>query len=170
MSLHAPSICNKVTNDTFPSVVEDQIIWQSVFEISVATVDKGPLILLPPLWQMLLWHRMSYATVILSGIISLCILHFSNHHKTHNPHWGRLNQSKSTSYVAFLSIQMLRSPIGENCHTGYGIFNCGSMKYNFLLQWNMPYPIWKCQTYGTAQISVLEVCVRAKTTPSFTFQ
>ena len=26
LSLHAPSICNKVTNDTFPSIAEDQII------------------------------------------------------------------------------------------------------------------------------------------------
>ena len=74
LSLHPPSICNKVTNDTFQSVVEDQIIWQSVFGISVATVYKGPLILLSPLWQMPPWHRMSYATVILSGIISLCTL------------------------------------------------------------------------------------------------
>ena len=51
----------------------DQIIWQSVFEISVATVYKGPLILLSPLWQMPPWQRMTYATVFLSGIISLCI-------------------------------------------------------------------------------------------------
>ena len=34
LSLHAPSICNKVTYDTFPSDAEDQIIGQSVFEIS----------------------------------------------------------------------------------------------------------------------------------------
>ena len=72
LSLHVPSICNKVTNDMFPNVAEDQIIWQRVLEISVATVYKGPLIQLSPQWQMPTWHRMSYATVILSGIISLC--------------------------------------------------------------------------------------------------
>ena len=41
----------EVTNNTFPSFVEDQISWQSVFEISITTVYKGPLIILSPLWQ-----------------------------------------------------------------------------------------------------------------------
>ena len=70
-ALHVHSTCNKVTNDMFPSVAEDQIIWQSVFEISIASVYKGPLILLSPLWHIPPWPRVSYATVILSGIISL---------------------------------------------------------------------------------------------------
>ena len=51
--------------------MEDQIIWQSLFEILIVTVYKGPLILLFLLWQMQTWHRVSYATVILSDIISL---------------------------------------------------------------------------------------------------
>ena len=66
---------NQVTNGTFPSIAEDQIIWQSVFEISIAKVYKGPFILPSPLWQMPPWIRVSYATVILSGIRSLCSGH-----------------------------------------------------------------------------------------------
>ena len=37
-----PSLCYKVTDDTFSSNVEDQIICQSVFEIEIATVDERP--------------------------------------------------------------------------------------------------------------------------------
>ena len=35
LSLHVPFICNKVRNYIFSSAGEDQIIWQSVFEISI---------------------------------------------------------------------------------------------------------------------------------------
>ena len=34
----APSLWNEVANEAYPSVVEAQIIWQSVFKISIATV------------------------------------------------------------------------------------------------------------------------------------
>ena len=84
----------------FPSVAEDQNIWQSVFEISVATVYKGLLILLSPLWQMPPWHRMSYATVILSGIISLCTRTVSTPRKIfHHKKYTNLYTSDQISYI-----------------------------------------------------------------------
>ena len=39
----------KVTNDMFPNVAEDIISWQSAFDLPIAMVYKGPLILLSPL-------------------------------------------------------------------------------------------------------------------------
>ena len=64
LSLHTPSICFKVINHTF---------WQRVFEISIEMLYKGLHILLFPLWHIPQWHKVSYGTVTLSGILSLCI-------------------------------------------------------------------------------------------------
>ena len=41
-STSCPSLCYKVTDDTFSSIVEDQIICQSVLENYFATVDEWP--------------------------------------------------------------------------------------------------------------------------------
>ena len=41
-STACPSLCYKVTDDMFSSIVEDQIICQSVLEIKIATVDERP--------------------------------------------------------------------------------------------------------------------------------
>ena len=41
-STTCPSLCYKVTDDAFSSIVEDHIICQSVLEIYIATVDERP--------------------------------------------------------------------------------------------------------------------------------
>ena len=77
-------LCINVTNDTFPSIAKDRIIWQSVLKTSIVKVARDLLILIQTSsdevgWKPIRpspWHRVSYATVIQSGITSLCITRF----------------------------------------------------------------------------------------------
>ena len=63
-----------MTNDAFFSVAEDQIISQSVVDISIATLYKGPFIkFLALLWQMSPWHRVCICRCYSEWHISLLI-------------------------------------------------------------------------------------------------
>ena len=59
-STTCPSLCYKVTDDMFSSIVEDQIIRQSVLEIYIATVGERPAH--PPL------PTMAFATMALPTV------------------------------------------------------------------------------------------------------